>query len=305
MTKKVYAALVAAVAMLVAGVAAPVALEQTTPPPAAVPTPHADRDRPAVRRMMVLDGPGSRIGVSVRESDAAAAPGALVDEVDPDSPSAKAGVKKGDVFVEFDGERVRSARQLRRLVRETPAGRTVKATVLRDGSRQTVSITPASGDEWARDLVDEAMARMNRRLRELPRAFAFDFDRMLPPEPPRPPRAPRAPRVPSAPGFPMWLDGPRLGVSVQPLTEDLAAYFGAKEGVLVAHVAEASAAAKAGVKAGDVISAIDGHAIGDPGDLAREVRDAEGKTVSIAIVRDRKPMTLEVTVERLRTAGRS
>jgi S1-C subfamily serine protease len=46
--------------------------------------------------------------------------------VEADSAAAKGGVKAGDVVVEFDGERVRSARQLTRLVQETPAGRAVK-----------------------------------------------------------------------------------------------------------------------------------------------------------------------------------
>ena len=48
--------------------------------------------------------------------------GALVAGVDEDSAAAKAGLQKGDVIVEFAGERVRSAAQLRRLIRETPAG---------------------------------------------------------------------------------------------------------------------------------------------------------------------------------------
>ena len=41
------------------------------------------------------------------------------------------------MVVEYDGERVRSARQFTRLVQETPEGRTVKIAVLRDGKRQT------------------------------------------------------------------------------------------------------------------------------------------------------------------------
>lgn len=298
MTKKMYAALVAAVAMLVAGVAAPGAIGQTAPAPAAAPAPRADGDRPAVRRTIVFDSQDSRIGVSLRDSDATAAAGAMVDEVEPDSPASKAGVKAGDLFVEFDGERVRSARQLTRLVRETPPGRAVKVTVLRDGSRQTLSITPASGDEWAYDRLDEAIARMNRRLREVPRTLAFDFDRMLPPEPPEPPRPPRAPRAPREPGFERWFDGARLGASVQPLGDQLATYFGVKDGVLVSDVAADSAAAKAGLKAGDVITAIDGHAVVDPDDLVRGLREAEGKTVPLAIVRDRKPMTVKATIER-------
>ena len=68
--------------------------------------------------------------------------GVRIDGVDDDSPAAKAGLREGDVVVEFDGERVRSARQLTRLVQETPDGRAVKMTVTRGDARQTVEVTP-------------------------------------------------------------------------------------------------------------------------------------------------------------------
>ena len=62
-----------------------------------------------------------------------------------DSPAEKAGIKAGDVVVEYDGERVRSARQFTRLVQETPEGRTVAIGLLRDGKKQTVNATPEDG----------------------------------------------------------------------------------------------------------------------------------------------------------------
>ena len=95
------------------------------------------------RDVMVLDGRGSQLGVMVSDVDAkAAAVGVQIDEVNDDSPAEKAGIKSGDVIVEYDGERVRSARQFTRLVQETPEGRTVKIGLLRDGKRQTVDATP-------------------------------------------------------------------------------------------------------------------------------------------------------------------
>ncbi len=42
-------------------------------------------------------------------------------------------MKKGDIVVEFDGEHVRSVRQFTRLVQETPAGRKIQTSVIRDG----------------------------------------------------------------------------------------------------------------------------------------------------------------------------
>ena len=92
-------------------------------------------------------GPGSSIGVSVRDLSAdeiakaklKEAGGALVSAVTGGSPAAKAGLKSEDIVVEFDGERVRGARHLTRLVQETPTGRTVKATVVRGGPKASMA----------------------------------------------------------------------------------------------------------------------------------------------------------------------
>lgn len=69
----------------------------------------------------------------------------FIEEVRLESPAETAGFESGDLIVEFDGERVRSARQLTRLVQETPAGRSVPATVVRDESHASLSVAPARG----------------------------------------------------------------------------------------------------------------------------------------------------------------
>ena len=89
----------------------------------------------------------------------------------------------------------------------------------------------------------------------------------------------------------------RLGVRVQDLSEELAGYFGVKSGVLVAGVEADAPAAKAGIKAGDVITAVNGQAITEPGELRREVAKVEdGKTADLSVTRDKKPLTLKVEV---------
>jgi S1-C subfamily serine protease len=115
---------------------------------------------------------------------------------------------------------------------------------------------------------------------------------------------PPAPPAPLARSF--AFDGPvvakmfggRLGVTVTALSPQLAEYFGTKEGVLVTTVNEASAAAKAGVKAGDVITAIDGEAVDDTATLSRRAqRLVSGDEFALTIVRDRKTMTVKGKVE--------
>jgi S1-C subfamily serine protease len=81
----------------------------------------------------------------------------------------------------------------------------------------------------------------------------------------------------------------------QDLTPQLGEYFGAKGGVLVAGVSEGSPAAQAGIKAGDVITSVNGKAITSPDSLVRAVRDQpEGEELSLGILRDRKAQALKV-----------
>jgi S1-C subfamily serine protease len=87
-------------------------------------------------------------------------------------------------------------------------------------------------------------------------------------------------------------------VSVSDLQPQLAEYFGVKDGVLVTSVAADSPAAKAGVKAGDVITTVNGADVTSPSELRqRTSRLKEGEELSLGLVRDRKPMTLKGTAE--------
>jgi S1-C subfamily serine protease len=241
------------------------------------------------RRDMRVFGPaGGQLGISISDT----ANGVRVDTVHAGTPAEKAGIREGDLVVEFDGERVRSAMQLTRLVHETPEGRQVAVAVMRDGKRQTLQATPE-----ARGFDPELLAR---ELRELPRQF-----KVMPPEfnfryDDRPRRFEY--RVPD--GYaPDWVvpymgSRGRLGVTVQSLTPDLEEYFGARNGgALVSSVSQDSAAAKAGIKAGDVITSINGRSVSDSGDLTRELRDLTGE-ITIVVLRDKKELTLKATLTR-------
>ena len=67
--------------------------------------------------------------------------GALVAKVLPDSPAKKAGLKVGDVIVEFNGRTVESSSKLPPLVGATPVGRKVPVKVVRDGRELTLRVT--------------------------------------------------------------------------------------------------------------------------------------------------------------------
>jgi S1-C subfamily serine protease len=252
------------------------------------------------RALEVLTG-GSRIGVSIRDLEGGetktpkgVTAGVLVEDVSTDSPAEKAGIRKGDVVVEFDGERVRSVRQLTRLVQETPAGRTVTAILQREGQRTTVSVTPREDSTFNfRGLEDLGDWSREFRYRIAPRAIT----------PPRPPTGPTPPSPP-APPMPWDFDGllgraGRLGMSIDSLSPQLAEYFGTKDGVLVTSVSDDSVAARTGLKAGDVITSFNGAAIDEPQDLRRRLQNLDdGDEFTVAVMRDKKPLTLKGKAER-------
>ena len=242
-------------------------------------------------------GRGPRIGATIATEDAVdnkeAKAGVTLETVEPGGPADKAGMKVGDVVTDFDGERVRSVRQFLRLVQETTPGRSVPVVLSRAGQRVTVTVTPERSPGITTFGDDFAM-----RFLETPRSAT--------PVPPTPPSAPRPPRlaVPApAPAFPFEFMGRlgntrRLGITIEDLDTQLAEYFGVKEGVLVKSVTADSVGGKAGLKAGDVITAVNGRKVYDSSDLTRALdRTEDSGDVTIDITRDRKPLTLKGKLE--------
>jgi membrane-associated protease RseP (regulator of RpoE activity) len=205
--------------------------------------------------------------------------GAVVESVVEESPAAKAGLEKGDVITGVVGERVRSVAQLRRLVRETPTGRKVSLEVVRGGQSRTLEV-----------------ALETRRMHfTVPEVYAQV------PEVHVVPRVEVGPRfeIEAMPDVMTFGRGPRLGVMTDEISGQLAEYFGVKQGqgVLVKEVIEGSAAAKAGLKAGDVIIRLNDETINEVGDLRRALNRAESREVTVTVVRDRREQTLKVTLD--------
>jgi serine protease Do len=140
--------------------------------------------------------------------------GALVTDVQPDSPAAAAGLKSQDVIVKFNGTPIASHRQLSAVVGRTTADKSVPVTVLRDGKEVKLNVTvreaPANYGVRAEDPVDEAQ--------EAP-AESQSFD--------------------------------KLGLEVGPLSADVARQLGLKDsgGVVITAVEEGSLADQAGLEA--------------------------------------------------------
>jgi len=236
--------------------------------------------------VVIGDDGSSWLGVETHEvtSDKAkelklsAERGVVLGKIVPDSPAAKAGLKENDVVTEINGQRVEGAAQFRRMIHEIPAGRTIQLTVWRDGHTQTISATLGKSEQGR-----HAMKMMT----PTPGTFAF--------------RMPEMPEIPSMEwNGSMLLSGqPRLGIDAEDLSGQLGAFFGAPdgEGILVRDVNSGSPAEKAGVKAGDVITSLNGERIRTVGELREKLsakRDDKDRTVKLGVLRNKSEISLNV-----------
>lgn len=211
--------------------------------------------------------------------------GVAVSRVVENSPASSAGIQKGDIIVKFDGETVSSTRKLQRLVGEVAPDHKASVSVMRGGSE--IALTVTIGRREAPMVLEGGFPGGGD-----PQTFEF--------------------RVPRIEGLPPFGDGEgrrgtviqlgerrTIGVMVTPLTKQLADHFGVTEGqgLLVNEVSDNSPAAKAGLKAGDVVVKADGKAIADNSGLVEAFNARKEGEVSLTVIRNRKMETIKVTPE--------
>jgi len=205
--------------------------------------------------------------------------GALLGKIVPESPAAKAGLKENDVVLELNGQRIEGTEQFRRMIHEIPAGRTANLTVWRDGRSQNLKVT-----------VGKHEAGNMKVFADGPKSFAF--------------KMPTLPEMPDLSGldhlrsFAMASPGrPLLGIDAENLKGDFGNYFGAPdgEGVLVRGVFSNSAAAKAGMKVGDVITSLNGDRIRNASELREKLlTHHEEKSIQLGVLRNKSELKLSV-----------
>lgn len=217
--------------------------------------------------------------------------GVGIEKVVENSPAAQAGLQMGDVIVRFEGEEVKSVLKLTRLISEVAPDHAAKVTILRGGTEREINVTLGKN--------------------EMPQFQNGGFGVEDLPTLPRIPDFPRTP-MPQTRELPptvgdnesnvfIWRGGAnrQIGISTAPLTKQLGDYFGIAEGkgLLINNVRENSPAAKAGLKAGDVIVEIEGKEVKGMTDLIRALNEKKEGDVSLTIVRDRNRQTVRVTPE--------
>jgi len=246
---------------------------------------NCNQDKTERPRVVTISSP-SFLGVDLREVNSESAQrlklrserGARVERVTAGSAAEKAGLQKDDVIVKWNGEAIESARAMSRHIRETPAGRSVRLGVVRDGSEREINVTLGDRHEYVRTFAVDA-SRVRERAAERIRE-----------------RTVARPAVVRS----YVRAGSNLGISVQGMSPQLAEYFGLKDrnGALVTFVHPDSTAAKAGIKAGDVILSIGGESIEGPGNVLRVLRTKSEGAVEVKIMRDRQERSVTVQLEK-------
>jgi serine protease Do len=193
--------------------------------------------------------------------------GVMVTGVKENSPAQKAGLQEGDRILELDGQKIARSQDVRRAMRALEAGDAVQIKIQRKSQEKTLKATLEEPPE------DSFLGGGARWLgEEAPGGFSLGM---------------------------MGMSRNYLGVRVLALTEDLRAYFKAPRGrgILVSRVEEDTPAAKAGLRAGDVIIAVDGKGISDQSDIASALGDHQpGDKVQVRIVRDGSERTVDVEI---------
>jgi hypothetical protein len=207
--------------------------------------------------------------------------GVEVTMVDQDAPAGKADLREHDVILTMNGANIESAAQLRRMIRETPPGRTVTFGVSRNGQPVTIKVQ---------------LADRHKTVAWGPKSKDFKFE---------------MPDMPNMSDFDIPVSvvvvhsGMRSGLMIENITPQLGDFFGVKggKGVLVRSVERGSRADKSGFRAGDVIVRVNDQTVHDTSDFGHALRSSGKGTVTVGIIREKKEQNLTLSLPERKDSG--
>jgi len=228
--------------------------------------------------------------------------GVAIEKVTDGSPAQAAGLQHGDVIVKFNGDEITSVRKLMRLIGEVAADHQAKLSILRNGDEREVEVTLAKRPMPVFDGGAFPMAVPAPRDR-IPFPPITTIPHLPNIEPMPPIRA--LPPIGDDENFTFFRGGRQIGLSVTPLTKQLAEHFNVSSGVLIANVRENSPAAKAGLRAGDIIVEVDGKEAKTDIDLIRAIGEKKDGDIQLTVVRSGNRQTFRVTPEEVKSSFRT
>ncbi len=229
------------------------------------------------------------LGVLVADVDNESAPrlklkearGAVITLIDHDAPAGQIGLKINDVVLQLNGQNVDNVDQLRKMLKEVPAGRKISLAISRDGNVQTIAVQLCDRKAMEHEVWKKLGNGDSSSSGPAMGMLAGGGD------------------APTSSGFHMPFFGSSLNVGalVEPLTSQMAEYLGVPSGLMVKQVARKSEAAAAGLKSFDVIVRVGADAVTTTADWERALHANRGKTVQVTVLRDRKQQTLTLQVD--------
>lgn len=204
--------------------------------------------------------------------------GVGITKVAENSPAERAGLRAGDVILSFDNEPVTSVRKLNRLISEVAPEHNARLKISRTGDERDLSVTLGKRSDF-----NTAFNIPGQRWEDLDKLRDFKFDDK------------------GDKNFTfVFGNNRRIGVTTTQLTKQLADYFGISsgKGLLITSVRDDSPAQKAGLRAGDVITEMDGSAIENVADLMQAINRKEEGEITLTVVRDKSPRNIRLTPER-------
>jgi len=198
--------------------------------------------------------------------------GVIVKTVVPGSPADKADLRQGDIILKVEDAKLNDADQLADVIQSYSPGDNVEIKIIRKGKEKTIE-----AELGIRKSSDKARDYYFQSLPNMPQAYSkiLKFDKSD-------------------------LQTTYIGVQLESLNKQLGEYFGVEDGrgALITEVVEDSPAARAGLKAGDVIVKIDDDDTRNPDDVVDIVRDKEvGDKITVVVLREKQRKELAVEVD--------
>jgi membrane-associated protease RseP (regulator of RpoE activity) len=233
--------------------------------------------------------PEQMIALKLREQR-----GAEIIHVDHDGPAGKAGLREHDVILQMNGKEVEGEEQLRHMLRELPAGRTVTIVLSRDGQQQSVTAQMANRvaverQAWLQHMTVPEPAEPPQMQGQIRTSGFLEEGAIAAPEITAPPD-PKAHSLIES----FILGSSYTGATLEVIGPQLAQFFGSQggNGLLVRSVDPNSPAATAGMRAGDVIVRAKGIVMTSTSVWSRLVHENRGRALAVVIVRDKQEHTV-------------
>lgn len=223
------------------------------------------------------------------------AQGVYLMQVIPNSPASKAGLQRGDVVVSINGQSVVNVEHFRDLLRKQTPGQAMTLGIVRNKQLNSITVIPEKpqvsvmtlpGGPFAITIHPQPNPQDAAQLREMTERLRKRGEQLRE----------ELKRQPGLFGLAVS-DRGRLGIRTQPLSDQLARYFGAPGGLLITEVTPGSPAEKAGLRAGDCLVKIGDREVRDPRDMLRELRQVEAGEVKLTLIRDKQTVVVTPKLE--------